>query len=140
MSRSDVLVDTNVIVAALSGRDPLHQAARDALAEHSGRLVSCWPVLIEAFHLLRRSHGAIDALFRATADGSLLTLAEIRASELSRIQAWMRDYADQVPDLADACLVYLAGRDSIDLVLTFDRDFTVYRTAQGRAVRTLRTS
>ena len=45
----------------------------------------------------------------------------------------MKKYQDIRPQLADAALVYLAGRDGIDTIFTLDqRDFAVYRSARKR--------
>jgi predicted nucleic acid-binding protein len=42
-------------------------------------------------------------------------------------------YADQRINLADACLIWLAGQEKTSRVLTTDRrDFNVYRTPDGR--------
>jgi len=42
----------------------------------------------------------------------------------------MAQYENLDPQLADACLVYLAHRENIDTVFTLDRrDFSVYRTS-----------
>jgi predicted nucleic acid-binding protein len=44
-------------------------------------------------------------------------------------------YADQQFDFADAALMHLAERESIDAVFTVDqRHFSVYRTPAGRAL------
>ena len=56
--------------------------------------------------------------------GSLL-LASIQHSERHNIHALMSRYADRPMDLADATLVYLAARDSIETILTVDQtDFS----------------
>jgi hypothetical protein len=40
------------------------------------------------------------------------------------------------PQLADAALVYLAGREGIDTIFTLDRrDFSIYRATRGRSFR-----
>jgi len=45
----------------------------------------------------------------------------------------MEQYENLDPQLADACLVYLAHRENIDTVFTLDRrDFSVYRTSRKR--------
>ena len=47
----------------------------------------------------------------------------------------MRRYDDRPMDLADALIVAQAQRlDDLD-VLSFDSDFLIYRTADGRAMR-----
>ena len=48
----------------------------------------------------------------------------------------MQTYQDIRPQLADAALVYLAGRERIDTIFTLDRrDFAVYRSTRNRAFR-----
>ena len=47
--------------------------------------------------------------------------------------AILNRYADQRIDLADACLIWLAGQERTNRVLTVDhRDFSVYRTPGGQ--------
>ena len=47
----------------------------------------------------------------------------------------MERYEDMGVQLADASLVYLAERESIETVFTLDRrDFSVYRTSRKRAL------
>ena len=42
------------------------------------------------------------------------------------------------PQLADAALIYLAGREGIDTIFTLDRrDLAVYRSARNRPFRIL---
>jgi predicted nucleic acid-binding protein len=48
----------------------------------------------------------------------------------------MKQYRSLDPQFADAMLVYLAARENIETIFTLDRrDFSVYRTARGRAFR-----
>lgn len=56
--------------------------------------------------------------------------------EAKAIAAVMRRYEDIRPQLADAALVYLAGREGIETVFTLDRrDSSIYRVSRGRALR-----
>jgi uncharacterized protein len=53
---------------------------------------------------------------------------------------WLREFLDRYRDrelqLADASIVHLAERESLEIVFTLDRrDFAVYRTSDGRALR-----
>ena len=53
-----------------------------------------------------------------------------------RVADVMKEYRDIRPQLADAALVYLAGREGIDTIFTLDRrDFGVYRSTHKRAFR-----
>ena len=51
---------------------------------------------------------------------------------------FLAKYESAGPQLADAALVYLAEREGIRTVFTLDRrDFGVYRTERGKALRNL---
>jgi predicted nucleic acid-binding protein len=49
----------------------------------------------------------------------------------------MKKYESIGPQLADAPLVYLAGREQIETIFTLDRDFSIYRTGRKRSFRIL---
>jgi predicted nucleic acid-binding protein len=48
------------------------------------------------------------------------------------MQRILRKYRDRKVDLADACLVHLATELGVGSILTFDRDFIVYRWGANR--------
>ena len=63
---------------------------------------------------------------------AFVELLPLSSDEAGRIQSVMEQCENRHPQLADACLVYLAHREKIDTVFTLDRrDFSVYR-APGR--------
>ena len=130
-----ILVDTGPLVALLSREDAHHRTCVAALREMSGPLLSCWPVITEAVWLLRRSPRAIQQLL-GSMDAGFLELLPLAGTEAKAIAALMKRYESIRPQLADAALVYLAGRERIDTIFTLDRrDFSVYRTARRRAFR-----
>ena len=54
------------------------------------------------------------------------------------LKRFLQQYADLGPQLADASLVYLADRLNTDSIFTLDRrDFTVFRSKQGKPFRLL---
>jgi uncharacterized protein len=129
-----VLVDTGPLVAILSRADEYHEVCVEALRHLPGPLFSCWPVITEAAWLLRAYPAAVQKLLRSLHSGfvELLPLTSLEAKGVADI---MKKYANLRPQLADATLVYLAGRDRIDTVFTLDhRDFEVYRVAGGRSL------
>jgi len=128
-----VLVDTGPLVAILSRDDEYHDACANALREMPGPLLSCWPVITEAAWLLRRSPRALRQLL-VSIDGSFLELLPLAGAEAEPIVALMKRFEDIQPQLADATLVYLAGRDKIDTIFTLDRrDFSIYRSGRKKA-------
>jgi len=132
-----VLVDTGPLVAILSRADEHHEKCVEALRSLPGPLFSCWPVITEAAWLLRADGRAVQQLLRSLHSGfvEMLPLSSLEAKGLAEL---MKKYAGLRPQLADAALVYLAGRDGIDTIFTLDRrDFSVYRSARKRPFRIL---
>ncbi len=134
-----VLVDTGPLVAILSSVDQHHAACVKALHQLPGPLFSCWPVMTEAAWLLRSYPRAVQQLLNSITSGKpggFLELLPLAGAEAAAIADVMKRYQDIRPQLADAALVYLAGRERIDTIFTLDRrDFAVYRSPQNRAFR-----
>jgi predicted nucleic acid-binding protein len=130
-----ILVDTGPLVAILSGEDEHHETCVNTLRQIPGPLLSCWPVITEAAWLLRRSPRAVQQLL-GSIDGSFLELLPLAGAEAESVAAVMKRYEEIRPQLADAALVYLAGRERIDTIFTLDqRDFSIYRSGRRRAFR-----
>jgi uncharacterized protein len=88
--------------------------------------------LTETFHLIRRSRTEVDAVWGLIRSGTI-TLAAIENRELSQINNLMNRYKDRPMDFADATMVHLAERESIQVVFTVDQnDFATYRIGGRR--------
>jgi predicted nucleic acid-binding protein len=132
-----VLVDTGPLVAILREEDQHHDLCLRTLTELREPLLSCWPVITEAAWLLRRHPQAVEKLLLGST-GSFLELVSLSGAEAVPIVEIMSRYAGLRPQLADATLVYLAGREKVDTIFTLDRrDFLVYRSARKRLFRLL---
>ena len=69
-------------------------------------------------------------------DGSFLELLPVAGAEADAIAAIMKRYEEIRPQLADAALVYLAGRERIETIFTLDRrDFSIYKVGGRRGFR-----
>lgn len=129
MARPRLLVDSGGLVAIANERDRLHQAALAALAEFFGDLVTTWPAVTEACHIVPAHLNAplVDKLANPRwrvlgMDGAAPRLAEL-----------LRKYADRPMDLADASMVWAAEHTGALQILTADRaDFEIYRTRTGK--------
>ena len=78
-------------------------------------------------------HPADGARFLDWVHQGGVILRQIEPLHLPEIAALLRRYADQRINLADACLIWLAGQEKTHRVLTTDRrDFSIYRTPDGR--------
>jgi uncharacterized protein len=130
-----ILVDTGPLVAILSREVEYHTVCVDALREMPAPLVSCWPVITEVAWLLKKSQRAVQNLLRSI-DGRFLELLPLAGAEAEAIAALMKRYEDIRPQLADAALVYLAGREKIETIFTLDRrDFSIYRSGRRSQFR-----
>jgi len=68
----------------------------------------------------------------------MIQLLPIGEEAIPWTMAFLRQYRKLKPQLADASLVYLAGREGIDTVFTLDRrDFSTYRFGRNRSFRIL---
>jgi predicted nucleic acid-binding protein len=128
-----VLLDTGPLVAWLDRDDTHHAAIQRWMAAYRGELLTTWPVITEACHLVPEQ--IAPKLITWIEQGGA-TLAEIPVSSLRAIAARMDKYADLPMDLADATLLWVAEREGVMDILTLDkRDFGVYRTTRGRLLR-----
>jgi predicted nucleic acid-binding protein len=121
-----ILLDTGVIVALLDRAERYHAACVEAVAEAAAPLVTCEAVIAESCYLLRRQAGAAESILENVKTGVFripLRLSDAAAS----LQRLFRKYRDREMDLADACLVHLAGELQTGDILTLDRDFEIYR-------------
>lgn len=122
---SAVLVDAGALIALLDRDDSAHQDCLRALSSIRDPLVTVWPALTEALHLLGGSPRGQEALLDMVEDGAL-GLATLDGTDFTRIKALMRKYRDLPMDFADAALVRVAERDRVTRILSFDRHFRVY--------------
>lgn len=126
-----VLLDTGVIVALLDRSERFHASCVEAIAELGQPLITCEAVIAESCYLLRTLKGAAEAIIQNVAAGVFQIPLPLRqtADEVGRI---LHKYRDREIDLADACLIQLAGHFETGNILTLDRDFTIYRWGRNR--------
>jgi uncharacterized protein len=128
------VVDTGPLVAIVRKREKAHRKCVAALKALRSPLLTCWPVLTEAAWLLRDEPGGIKAIGGLVRSGAV-RLVELDDAALHWIIAFQERYASIGAQMADAAVMYIAEREGIDTVFTLDRrDFSVYRTADGRAL------
>jgi uncharacterized protein len=122
----DVLVDAGALIALLDRDDAEHERCVEALKGIRDPLVTVWPALTEAMHLLADTPRAPDALCDLIVDDAV-RLFDLEAPDFRRMKALMQKYRDLPMDFADAALVCVAEREQLTRIVTFDRDFEVYR-------------
>jgi len=130
-------VDTGPLVALLDRGDPAHSRV-DKHLERLGssiEMLTTWPVITEACHLLAR-HLVLPFMRWAAAGG--VQLHEMPATALDDLTTLMDKYADRPMDMADASLVWLADQSGVHDILTLDAtDFAIYRLSSGQRLRNI---
>jgi predicted nucleic acid-binding protein len=85
---------------------------------------------------MRRLPGAAEAVLENVAKGVFRIPLELAAAA-PQVQRILRKYRNQEIDLADACLIHLAGEVRSGDILTLDSDFEVYRWGANRPFQRL---
>lgn len=129
------LMDTGPLVAWLDAADRQHGLVRTFMTGYRDELLSTWPVLTEVCHLLPE---ALVSGFLRWVEAGGMTIVEVPPAALPVLADRMDKYADLPMDLADASLIWVAETTGVLDVVTLDRrDFGIYRTARGKALRNL---
>ncbi len=100
-----VLIDSGPLVALFDKNDRHHEAVITFLKTFRGELVTAWPVLGEASHMLDFNLN-VQLDFLKWVHRGAITLPPIHREELKEIVEMMRTYTNVPMDLADATLVY----------------------------------
>lgn len=125
-------IDTGPIVALFDREDDKHHICVGTFKAIRQPLITTWPVLTEAFHLLGFSATVQDNLWEFIERGTV-TVHELDKELSKRCRALMKQYRDLPMDFADATLVAVAEKENIRTIFTLDHDFRVYRTKHKRA-------
>lgn len=132
-----VLLDTGPLVALLARDDAWHEQCTEQLHALAPPLLTCWPVLVEADWLLRTRPSAVQQMLHWVHLG-VIRILPIEEEAIVWMMSFLRKYQKRRPQLADACLVYLAEQEDLDTVFTLDRrDFSTYRIGRNRSFKLL---
>jgi len=128
-----LLIDTGPLVALLDRSDEHHEWTCEQLSHLSGPLVTCEGAISEATHLLLDSGvqpwGVLELMER-----EIVTIRFDLESNLDRVLALMKKYADTPMDFVDACLVAMTEEKRDCKLLTLDSDFKFYRRFERQAI------
>lgn len=126
---TDTLIDAGPLIAVLNRNDDYHAECARLIRALNCPFYTTIAVLTEVMYILysRVGWAAQAALWKMILRGDLL-LEHPSPGELIRMSDLMDKYQDRPMDFADASLVALAERLSLNRVFTVDRsDFSTYR-------------
>ena len=132
MNAAGALLDTGPLVALLSRNDANHARARQIFAECAPPFRCCEAVVAEACFLMRKVHAEGPAEVVALGERGVYSMAISADEHWPNIGALLKKYSDRPISLADACLIRCAEIHQEGRILTFDRDFSVYKWARNR--------
>ena len=132
MNPPGILLDTGPLVALLSKDDANHARARRLFADCVPPFRCCEAVVAEACFLMRKVDVAGPAEIVALGRRGVYRIAMSIEDHWTNIEALQRKYSDRPISLADACLIRCAEIHQEPRILTFDRDFGIYRWGRAR--------
>lgn len=127
------VADTGVLVAAINAKERHHGWAVEQMRLLRPPMLTCEPVLAEAFYLLGGFPKGVEALWRFVETGALEVRFDL-STEWQRVRDLMTRYRDTPISLADACLVRMAELFPDHAVFTPDRHFRVFRKHRNQTI------
>jgi len=128
-----IFVDTGAWYEANAERGRTADVIRRVLQDHAADLATSVPVLTELWLLLAARRGAplaTAACLDVSANAELLV---VDREDHDRALAIMRRWSDQAFSYADASSFAVMNRMKIDMVVSLDHHFRVYRYGRRRA-------
>ena len=134
-----ILPDTGPLVGIIDPADSHHIRSREMLDSLAGEVMpTTWPCFTEAMYFLGESGGfRYQAVLWDRHRKGQLQIHTLTEAETRRIEALMARYQGTPMDLADASLIAVAESLGFDRVFSFDRDFYIYRLADGSALEVI---
>lgn len=125
------LIDAGPLIALFDKSDQYHGLAIDFLRDYQGKLVTTWPVITEASHMLSFSTKVQINLLEWINRGAL-QIFDIENYHLTRLIDLSEKFNDVPMDLADASLIIASEATSISEIASVDSDFYIYRDIRNR--------
>jgi len=131
-----IALDTGPIVALFDKSDDKHHICVETFKTIREPLITTWPVMTEAFHLLGFSSSVQDDLWEFIERGTI-AIYDLDGTFVKKCRELMKKYQDLPMDFADASLVAMADAKNIRTIFTLDKDFKIYRTRQKKHFKLL---
>ncbi len=128
------LVDAGPLIALFDSSDQYHERAVEFLKKSQYSLISTWPVITEATHMLDFSvQTQINFLQWINRGG--LHIFDLEFVHVIRIIELSEKFKGVPMDLADATLIVASEARDIHSIATIDSDFYVYRTIRNKYLK-----
>jgi len=130
------LVDAGPLIALFDKDDKFHAPVVNFLKEYKGRLLTTWPVITEASHLLS-FNVKVQINFLEWIKREAISIVNIESEHLDRIIELSKKYSDVPMDLADSTLIVISELTNIRDIITIDSDYYIYLTKSKKSLNNL---
>jgi predicted nucleic acid-binding protein len=127
------LSDSGPLVALLNRLDEHHHWAREQFDHVPCPVWTCEGAIAEAAYLLQ-ADGLAPWSILELLEREIIAVRFDLESNLDRVLALMRKYADTPMDFVDACLVAMTEAKRDCRLITLDSDFQVYRRFERQTI------
>jgi uncharacterized protein len=124
------LVDAGPLIALFDKDDRYHGQVLIFLKKYKGNLITTWPVITEAIHMLSFSINAQKSCLTWIKRRGLF-IFDLTIDHIERLIELMDNYSDLPMDLADASLWVASEEVRTVRIATIDSDYRVYRPRPG---------
>jgi len=121
MITEPLLIDAGPLVAIVSENDVRHNECVAVLQTITRPMITCWPVIVEAAYLLRRRPDQVRNILASISRGAIVVDPLTDPRIFPQVQSLYDRYGQSGLQIADACMVALAGSLGIRTIFTVDR-------------------
>ncbi len=132
----NTLIDAGPLIALFDKDDRFHAIVTTFLKDYKGHLITTWPVITEASHILDFNIHVQIGLLRWI-EREAVQIADLGLEHITRLIELAEKYSDVPMDLADGSLMVVAEMTGIHDILTIDSDYYIYRTHDKRYLNNL---
>jgi len=129
-----ILIDAGPFIALFDVDDNYHKSALEFFKKHQYRFISTLAVLTEASHMLDFNSASQQNFYEWVMYKGVI-ISDINQNDMPRLIELTQKYADIPMDFADATLVITAEKTGVMEIISFDKDFDIYRLPGKEHIR-----
>jgi predicted nucleic acid-binding protein len=131
---NSILIDAGPLIALFDASEKNHRQIKAFLKDNPYRYISTLAVLTEVSHMLDFSIAAQKNFYEWVMCKGVI-LSDINQNDMPRLVELTGKYADLPMDFADGTLVITAEKTGIREIISFDKDFDIYRLPGKERIR-----